>query len=266
MSDFVPSYIRKISRAEKHLEDLKPIISNYIDSRPYVLTKDSSDESCPYRIHMTSSVPRDISLISGDFIYNIRSALDHLAAALNPPSRRRRVYFPIFWKGVWEEFSEGEDQGKLGDRRNWNSSTREMAPEAVEIIKRLQPDYDANDSDKKVHFLHGVNLLSNYDKHFEFPAVLAGIGQLTVTWVLDGISQVVTDARDWGMFKEGTRVSQIPAGATNVEMDAKARVVIRVTNPNGEVNIPVFFEHVLEMVRDRIAVPLSPYLYVPDTR
>ena len=43
----MPSYLRKISRAEKHLEDLKPIIADYIESRPYVLAKISIGESGP---------------------------------------------------------------------------------------------------------------------------------------------------------------------------------------------------------------------------
>jgi hypothetical protein len=266
MSDLVPSYLRKISRAEKHLEDLKPIVANYIESRPYALAKDPGDDSGPYRIRMTSSVPPDIPLICGDFIYNIRSALDHLAAALNPPSRKRSVFFPIFWKGVWEPSLEDEDQGKTSDREKWASSTRKMAPQAIEILKRLQPDYDDNvghSSERVVHYLDGINMLSNYDKHFEFPAVVAGIGQLRITYVLGGVAMEIIDGRDWGMFKEGTPVAQIPLEATRVEMDAKARLVIRVTHPEGEVNIPDFFEHVLKMMRDRVAIPLSPYLYVP---
>ncbi len=210
-------------------------------------------------------MPSDVPLISGDFIYNVRSALDHLAAALNPPSRKRSVYFPIFWKGVWEPHVEGEDQGKANDRRKWTSSTRTMASQAVEILKRLQPDYDDNvghSSERVVHYLDGINMLSNYDKHFVFPAVVAGIGQLRITYALGGVAMEIIDGRDWGMFKEGTPVPQIPTEATNVEMDAKARVVIRVTHPEGEVNIPDFFEHVLKMMRDRVAIPLSPYLYV----
>jgi hypothetical protein len=260
MSDLVPSYLRKIARAEKHLNDLKPIIASYVESQPYVLERD--DNSSPYRIHMTSGVPRDIPLISGDFIYNIRSALDHLAAALNPPSRRRSVYFPIFWSGVWDEPVEGEETKKTEDRQKWLTSTREMAPRAVEIIKRQQPDYSAHNSDKEVHFLHGVNLLSNYDKHFELPAILAGVGEPTISWIGDGMRQSFTDSRDWGIVKEGTPVSAIPLDATDVQIDAKVHIVIRVTQPKGEVSIPGYFDRVLEMVRDRIAVPLSPYLYV----
>jgi hypothetical protein len=138
-----------------------------------------------------------------------------------------------------------------------------MAPEAVQLIKGLQPDYDeTHDSERVVHYLHGVNLLSNYDKHFEFPAVLAGIGELTITYVLGGTTLFITDSRDWGMFKDGAPIPQIPAGASNVVMDAKARLVIRVSKPSGEVSIPNFFEHVLDMVRNRVAIPLSQYLYV----
>lgn len=258
----MPSYLRKIARAQKHLEDLKPIIAGYVDSQPYELARSSTDGSSLYRIHMTSSVPRDVPLISGDFIYNIRSALDHLAAALNPPNRRRSVYFPIFWKGVWLDPVDGEEAKRLEDRQKWQSSTRDMAPKAVEIIKAQQPDYTAHNSEKEVHFLHGVNLLSNYDKHFELPAILAGIGEPIVRWKRDGLKHDFADARDWGIFKEGTPLPFIPLDAKDVEIDAKVHVVIRVTHPSGEVNIPGYFERVLEMVRDRIAIPLSPYLFV----
>jgi hypothetical protein len=64
------------------------------------------------------------------------------------------------------------------------------------------------------------------------------------------------------MFKEGTPLPQIPVSATNVEMDAKTRIVIRVTHPEGEVQIPDFFDHMLVMIRNRVAFPLSPYIHV----
>lgn len=265
MGDLVPSYLRKISRAETHLQDLKAIIADYIEGRPHVLTKDAGDPSGPYRIRMTSGVPPEVSLISGDFIYNVRSALDHLAAALNPPNRKRSVYFPIFWKGVWEPHLESEDHAKANDRNKWISSTRKMAPEAIEILKRLQPDYDdkvGRSSERVVHYLDGINMLSNYDKHFEFPTVVTGIGQIRITYVLGDVPMEIIDGRDWGMFKEGTPIPQIPTDATDVELDAKARVVIQVTHPEGEVNIPDFFEHALKMMRDRVAFPLSPFIHV----
>jgi hypothetical protein len=59
-----------------------------------------------------------------------------------------------------------------------------MAPKAVEILKRLQPDYDdkvGRSSERVVHYLDGINMLSNYDKHFELPTVVAGIIQLRIT-------------------------------------------------------------------------------------
>jgi hypothetical protein len=90
-----------------------------------------------------------------------------------------------------------------------------------------------------VHYLHGFNLLSNYDRHFEFPIVVAGIGQLRITYLLDGASLEITDSRDWAVLKEDRPVQQIPIEATNVVMGAKARVVIRVTHPEREVIFPI---------------------------
>ena len=106
-------------------------------------------------------------------------------------------------------------------------------------------------------------MLSNYDKHLSSPPLSRELVKFGSLYVLGDVPMEIIDGQEWGMFKEGTPIPQIDRRMpTDVELDAKARVVIQVTHPEGEVNIPDFFEHALKMMRDRVAFPLSPYIHV----
>lgn len=49
------------------------------------------------------------ALMVGDILYNLRSCLDYLAGALNPPSVRSHVMFPIAHETIWDiPFADGE--------------------------------------------------------------------------------------------------------------------------------------------------------------
>jgi len=260
VSIFYPSYFQKLDRAEKHLCDLKLAIAKYADSHPYALTNRGEGESNDYRLHATEPVDPDVALIAGDFIHNVHSALDHLAVLLNPPKMRSHVMFPIFWRGVWEDDVPGENEQRTEDRGKWRTSTREMCSEARELIKRQQPDYVANDGNKTVHFLGGLKRLSNDDKHMQLPVISTGVQTPVITWMNNGLVGVLSDDRTEGMIKNDAPVP-IPDGATDVEVKGTPRVVVLVKKPQGKVDIPEFFDHILEMVRDRIAVPLTPFLW-----
>jgi hypothetical protein len=173
--------------------------------------------------------------------------------------------FPIFWKGVWEDDVPGENKQRAEDREKWRTSTHEMCPEAVELIKRQQPDYVTYNGDEKVHFLGGLKRLSNDDKHTQLPVISTGVQTPVITWMNNGLVGLLSDDRAWGMIKNDAPVP-IPDGATNVKVKGIPRVVVLVKKPQGKVDIPEFFDHILEMVRDRIAVPLTPFLWKRPSR
>jgi hypothetical protein len=80
----------------------------------------------------------DITLIAGDFLYNVRASLDHMAGCVVPAQRRGRAIFPIFWQ-VWEATVPGEDKQRTRDRQTWIDCTRDMPADVVAIIATNQP-------------------------------------------------------------------------------------------------------------------------------
>jgi hypothetical protein len=75
------SLLVKIQRAGKNVEDLQAACDAFFDSHPYVIeSKDDlhTRERSYYLVSM-KGVPDEIAAICGDVLYNLRSALDHLA-------------------------------------------------------------------------------------------------------------------------------------------------------------------------------------------
>ena len=83
-----------------------------------------------HRFHFTRQPGDDVAIVAADFVYNIRSGLDHLAPALVPPAHRTSVMFPIFFQGVWDDPVDGENEQRLKERKRWRTTTRHMHPDA----------------------------------------------------------------------------------------------------------------------------------------
>jgi hypothetical protein len=85
------SYDLKFDRAEKHLIDLETEVSRYCATHPYAITqsREGRRQQPVWRFTYTSQPPDVIALITADFIYNVRSGLDHLSATLVPANDRQ---------------------------------------------------------------------------------------------------------------------------------------------------------------------------------
>jgi hypothetical protein len=134
VSAVVPSYLAKVNRAEKHLIDLQGEIDRWAALKPYAVTESvqGKRKAKVRRLKlMLSPENTDIPIVTADAIYNLRSSLDHLMAAMVPRQRRTRVMFPVFWRGVWEPVVPGEDQQRIKDRERWASCVKGLPVEAV---------------------------------------------------------------------------------------------------------------------------------------
>jgi hypothetical protein len=93
-----PSYYLKFQRAEEHFDLIEPLILRYVDAHPYLVSMGVEDENhCSFRyVHFTNEPSDLIAVVAGDVIHNLRSGLNHLAAACTTSNHWRRVQFPIF--------------------------------------------------------------------------------------------------------------------------------------------------------------------------
>src|SRR4051812_39001560 len=74
----------KIKRAKKHIFDLEARIRAFFELHPYKIgtKRNQQTRQLIYYLSEVTATPVSFSLIAGDAIQNLRSALDHLAQQL----------------------------------------------------------------------------------------------------------------------------------------------------------------------------------------
>jgi hypothetical protein len=95
----------------------------------------------------------EAALLMGDFIHNLRAAMDYAVWAVTPQEVREatptKVAFPLYSKpGRWTGWSK--------DRKNW------YGPTVFKVLEGYQP---FNAGDGQLHPPHILQFLSNTDKH-----------------------------------------------------------------------------------------------------
>lgn len=253
-----PSYLAKIDRAEQHLVELKREVERYTASHPYSVRTTGKGQRQKHWLRFTAS-PEDtsIGIIAADVIYNLRSGLDHLAAALVPANERDSVMFPILWWGVWDDPIPGENRERAKARSRWNTYTRKMWPEAVAHIASLQPCDDTGEGDANI--LRLVNRLSNTDRHSKLPVLSNCIQGAVIRWEMpNGHIYLGTDETT---VKDDADI-RVPKGAMDVEVQGTPLVVIDiiVRGHEGGLEIPSALETFVDVVRTEVVEPLLPHV------
>src|ERR1700690_1376101 len=91
----------KLARAKKHLCAIKRCIAKYAANQPHRITERAKGKR---KLNILRPPPREIAILAGEMIYQMRSALDHLAFDLvkcnrnistTDPDWREKCQFPI---------------------------------------------------------------------------------------------------------------------------------------------------------------------------
>lgn len=158
MSSILTSNL-KLIRAKHHLDTLDPSIRKFrAEPERHQRITSYDDAVNGWFLIRNEALNEDdlfaFGLNAGDFICNLRSALDHLAwnlALLKNRFPRKKICFPIF----------GEDT--LDAQLKITESTFGIPEEAIAIMKSLQP-YHSGDAYRSAH-LWRLHFLWNTDKH-----------------------------------------------------------------------------------------------------
>lgn len=162
----------KLERAKTHLNSLDALIGPFLETepRPYRMFTKVDVEASRYigRIGIYRQPPLEWSAIIGDYLQNLRSALDHLVWVLvlangQKPSGNA---FPIFDQPPPKKSSHPE-------REKWKRHVRGVHPGAVRFIELCQP-YNGPDGPSR-HALAVLRTLSNEDKHRTLVPAFAAI-------------------------------------------------------------------------------------------
>ena len=85
----------KVQWANAYIDDLNRMFDDFLKSDFYTFSNELDAQTGQYRISVTNkaSLPVVVSLLLGDIIHNLRTALDHAATAI--ASNGSDVYFPF---------------------------------------------------------------------------------------------------------------------------------------------------------------------------
>lgn len=153
----------KLHRADAHLADFGAAVGAFLAADPFVADRSVSGDG---RAHVvtwirTAPIPEAISLLAGDTVHNLRSALDHLAVDLEQlsaalsghrltPEEERRPQFPV-----------AKSQQDF-DRQT--SRFSHLDPSTIAVLKTFQP-FVMTPSHPERSLLWQVSDLDNLDKH-----------------------------------------------------------------------------------------------------
>lgn len=221
MSRALESSRLKLERGQKHFEEANACVQawrdhlNETDTRPFILDTNYEPDKGYYSVcfHQVQAVPTELSLIVGDCVHNLRSALDHLAWEIVPDSfkesatsgRLRDIAFPI-----------------IGDSAGWSGAiTRrvpDVMPEQVAILLSRQP-FEVQPCAPERSALAVLRDASNTDKHQTIVTAVCS--------VLDGIQpeRVWVTADEPGFQVRDIKMTR-PLGPTLVEEGAEVAQVV----------------------------------------
>ena len=142
----------KIERAKHHINDLNGKVKAFLSEQPFeaVIRIAPKAKQGSLAIKRNKPVPDEISLIAGDAVHNLRSALDLLMFALigGKVARPETVQFP---------FGHGDEQAFM--RTIETRQIKLAGKKVVDEIVALKPYRDANSE------LYGLHSLDLTDKH-----------------------------------------------------------------------------------------------------
>ena len=243
MSDRLIGIRAKIERAKEHVRNLESTMQAFRGSDPYGFRIDDDPETGDkiHRIQIRSQTPCSFSLIAGDAIHNIRSALDHLACRLVEANGRQphgSTYFPI--AETFEKYKASKG-GKVEG----------MSAVAKDLIDATKPYGESGGTDD----LWALHRLDIHDKHKLLMVTAFSISAVRMSWRTGGTPAYL------GVL---TKIDGVPP----FEVTLNVPTVNGVINQKLSINVPIgaspegklsFFEDGTEI--GRMLSPVNPDAY-----
>jgi hypothetical protein len=221
--DLLSSARLKIARANHHAKALKTAIDAWLKDRPYEVTLDKDPETGEQvcRIHVLRHPPPEWSILIGEIVYGLRSALDHAVYGLSAPpggDPPNGTEFPIF---------KDEAMFRNTNRPGGLWKARGLSPAALSVVDSVQPfRHGGQEPDR--HLLWVLQELCNVDKHRMLNLSSTALGAMNLTLEAEGSVQVQrSKVREDGPIEDGAemvRWSVIASGEGKVEMNGQIAV------------------------------------------
>jgi len=164
---------RKVERAAEHLKTLELCAAGYTSDDTNLVVDESEGTK---KLRFPTEPPIEIAILAGEIVYQLRSALDHLAFEL-VKSKPTRIALPKDWErdcrfplclNVPTQGRPPIPYALPVPSSFFKKSLPCVAPEVVAEIERLQPYNGGNGPTQ----LGWIGQLANIDKHRHFHIVI----------------------------------------------------------------------------------------------
>jgi len=133
----------KVKRAQKHMVDIHREAWRYASRHPYSFSRirlPDSKRNVLYRMRITEQSNPMIAIMLGDFIHNLRCALDYIIVASVPRRRQNSASFPILLEDIFATDDDGNYVVNDAERRkNFETAINDLSPEARKCVIGTQP-------------------------------------------------------------------------------------------------------------------------------
>ena len=212
--------LKKIERANEHIENLSAEVNSFLGLCGYKVRRDFEGDPPSFVVTVEEvnfpPVPNQFSIIAGEVVYHLRSALDHLIFELIRANRREPS-----GENMWPVLSQKRES-------ILKTKIKGVSPTAFKLIESHQP-YSLGTSYKE-HPLWRLNKLNNWDKHnFLIRTFVAQPHGLVFEWIdsngkLTGASQYTSsDVEPGHKFSWGPALGIRPG--MDIEIKSKPRIV-----------------------------------------
>ncbi len=203
------SWRLKVKRAQRHMVEIRHHARLYSERHPYeiVRTRPSKRNRSrwSYKIAFTEQPDPMIAVILGDFVHNLRSALDHMVVACSPSNRRKSASFPILLNDLWArdetgQFLIADDKG----RESFDTAIAGLNAKARAVVIAAQPYRKGAEAFRDIFGI--ISRLENADKHRELITVGTALQNPSIRLI---VRDEVKGGGDFGVadfFHDGTEV------------------------------------------------------------
>lgn len=222
----------RLERAASHFKNFGDLWADYLDQRPHQteLVQEAGGSTC-VRLRRHIAIPAELSVVLGEFLYEMRAALDNCLYAVavitsgqNPPPKAERLEWPIR-----ETPSQWTSQaGRYGA----------LPPEVVNALEAIQPYRADCPSWNSLAILHE---LARFDRHRTSKRLALYL--VRVRMRVDPAVVEVLDAGTEGVIRDGDTLVRIKVVSghsispenfdVNVEFDVDVEDVRASPGPSG---------------------------------
>jgi hypothetical protein len=279
------SWRLKVARAEKHLDEIKCEMLRYSESHPYDVVPARQSKRKPnvrrFQLRLLKQPDPMLAVVLGDFLYTLRSALDHIAGATVPSKFKYQTSFPIESKAIWKREGRKYIVRDPNARRRFKSAIRGMPAGARAAIERAQP-YNMVVGPEEIVALSVLSRLENADKHRNLVLLTPGLDDIEMTVAVpDNFPQIdVQNAHSvqrlgntitirfdaGGPCEDGTELFSFTspgptlAGEMHMHVRGRAAVAIYIPEMDGHLKMPDILDDLLDQV-EMITIPeLEPFV------